>query len=437
MRITGKQFIPLVIACMVVYLPVSAGESDSYFDASEFKLEPFEFKGYAQLQSEMASINNSGTPYQLLYDADDSINRLGQTTASVELEASYNKNAATYLLRTYSSRSQNTIDQLEIEHDIYEAYMSLQLDAGLNIDLGKKLNRWGKGYAWNPVGFVERKKDPSDPELSREGYWVASMDFVKSMDGDLKTIAFTPIVLPNDGEINDEFGEPDHSNLGGKIYLLYRDTDIDFTFLTKGSKTARYGVDFARNIAPHFEVHGEYAYITDTVRIPLTDNCNAGEKVVDDVSSYLMGLRYRTENDIHHIAEYYYNGEGFTEDELKRFYSCVHQAWDALDNDLLDDLATINSLNAGAYTTQNPMQRYMHLKSWWSEPYDILYFTPGIQLFYNVDDGSYSVMPEVVYTGVNNLQLRARVKYFSGDLLTEYGEKLSENKVEFRLRYYF
>lgn len=45
--------------------------------------------------------------------------------------------------------------------------------------------RWGKGYAWNPVGFVERPKDPNDPELAREGYWMASADYIVNFTGPL------------------------------------------------------------------------------------------------------------------------------------------------------------------------------------------------------------------------------------------------------------
>jgi hypothetical protein len=32
------------------------------------------------------------------------------------------------------------------------------------LDAGKKVVKWGKGYAWNPVAFVDRPKNPEDPE---------------------------------------------------------------------------------------------------------------------------------------------------------------------------------------------------------------------------------------------------------------------------------
>ncbi len=114
---------------------------------------------------------------------------------------------------------------------------------------GKKTMRWGKGYAWNPVAFVERAKDAGDPDLAREGYWIAAIDWINRFKGPLQTLALTALVLPVDDDINDDFGKPGYDHFGAKLYLLYRDIDIDFMFLTEGSRGAQYGVDFSKNLA--------------------------------------------------------------------------------------------------------------------------------------------------------------------------------------------
>ena len=49
--------------------------------------------------------------------------------------------------------------------------------------------KWGKGYAWNPVGFVERANGPNDVELAHEGYTMVAADFIRNFSddgGDLK-----------------------------------------------------------------------------------------------------------------------------------------------------------------------------------------------------------------------------------------------------------
>lgn len=186
--------------------------------------------------------------------------------------------------------------------------------------MGKKTLRWGKGYAWSPVGFVERPKDPNDPELSREGYTVAAADFIRNFDGPLQTVAFTPVLLPVGADVNSDFGKPDHVNVAAKLYFLYRDTDIDLVYLGRGSRTPRFGVDFSRNLTSNLEIHGEWARIADFEQ-KVTDS--SGTTTTQQRDSSLLGMRYLSENDTTLILEYYRNGTGYTQSQMGDFYRFV------------------------------------------------------------------------------------------------------------------
>ncbi|HJW81600.1 MAG TPA: hypothetical protein VJ396_05085, partial [Acidiferrobacterales bacterium] len=85
----------------------------------------------------------------------------------------------------------------------------------------------------------------------------------------------------------------------------------------------------------------------------------------------------------------------------------------------------------------NPMRRYLYLRVSQKEPFDILYFTPALTVIANLDDGSRSIAPELLYTGVTNLELRLRTLFLSGDRLTDFGEKQNDRRLELRARYYF
>jgi hypothetical protein len=302
--------------------------------------------------------------------------------------------------------------------------------------VGKKAMRWGKGYAWNPVAFVERAKDAGDPDLSREGFWMVVADWIFSFDGPLQTLAVTPLILPNKGAINDDFGFPDHTNFAGKVYLLYRDIDFDFMFLSNGSRTSRVGMDFSKNLAPNFEIHGEWAYVTDADERTVNPDCTS-ENEFEDKMAWLLGLRYRTDSNITLITEYYYNGLGNRKKDQEQFYECVHRAWDSGDEDLVDQLPLGEDLDRGPFTRPNPLRRYMNLRVWWEEPYQILYFTPGLQVLYGLDDNSYSISPDLIYTGIDDLELRLRATVPVGDPLSEWGEKPNEYRIELRARYFF
>ncbi|VFN06937.1 MAG: hypothetical protein BECKG1743E_GA0114224_110942 [Candidatus Kentron sp. G] len=71
------------------------------------------------------------------------------------------------------------------------------------------------------------------------------------------------MILPVRADINTDFGEEGHNNLAAKLYLLYRDTDIDLMYLGNGSRNSQFGMDLSRNLLPNFEVHAEFAYFTD------------------------------------------------------------------------------------------------------------------------------------------------------------------------------
>ena len=208
-------------------------------------------------------------------------------------------------------------------------------------------------------------------------------------------------------------------------------------FLSKGSRNARVGMDFSRNIAPNFEIHGELAYFSDAVHRVLTEECKNAEPRIEDEVSYLLGTRYRTSNDITLIWEYYQNGLGNKKEDQQQFYKCVHQAWDEQDEDLLNSLPVGKDIDKGPFSKPNPMRKYMNFRVWWTEPRRLVYLTPGFQVLYNVDDKSYSISPDISYSGFENILLRLRATVPFGDELTEWGEKPNQYKIELRARIYF
>ena len=70
------------------------------------------------------------------------------------------------------------------------------------------------------------------------------------------------------------------------------------------------------------------------------------------------------------------------------------------------------------------------------EPFDILYFIPAVTAIANLQDQSLSLAPELVYTGITNLELRLKGTATIGSSGTEYGEKQNDARIELRVRYY-
>ena len=83
------------------------------------------------------------------------------------------------------------------------------------------------------------------------------------------------------------------------------------------------------------------------------------------------------------------------------------------------------------------MRDYLYLRISHKEPFEILYLTPAITGLYNLRDRSFSVSPEILYTGVTNMPVRLKGTVLSGGRRTEYGEKQNDYKAELSLKYYF
>jgi len=428
-----RRLWPLVLLLSVA----GAGAAEEYsFDASAFEKKPFELGGYLQLKQESFAFNRDGAFYRLNSVNQPQRDNLDRTTGTMELIGKLRGGIGTFDFHTHSGLQQ---DQLAHDHDntLYEAAYSIRPDPGVTMEVGKRTLRWGKGYAWNPIGFVERSKDPNDPELSREGLVMANGDLIFNREGPLQTIAFTPVLLPVGNDVNSEFGAAGHLNPAAKLYLLYRDTDIDFAWQGKGSRPGRFGMDFSRNITSNFEIHGEWARIQQFAR-PVTDSTGNVKTAVGNATSYLLGLRYLTEGDTTYIAEYYRNGTGYSDQEFRQFYQFANAALQQLQQSgsgMLVQKAI--SLSQGSYGRPNPGTDYVYFRAQQKDTLGIVYFQAALTAMMNVQDRSYQVTPELLYTGVKNLDLRMRLFLLQGGAATDFGEKQNSRKLELYARYYF
>jgi len=413
----------------------TAAGQEYTFNLEEFESKPFEWGGYAEIKYERLNLNTDAALYLLKFhnDPHDSINRY---SGALQLEMNYSKGIGAF---KGVFNTESVLDELEWSQrtDVFEACLSLMPTPSATFDFGKKTFRWGKGYAWNPIGFIHRPKDPNNPEEALEGYIGAGVDLIQSLSGPLQIVALTAVALPAWEGVNEDFGEVGHMNIAAKLYLLYRDTDIDIAVFCGESKTTRYGIDFSRNLASNFEIHAEYAYLNNLMQ-NIIDAAGMLSLRERSVSQYLVGLRYLTENEITTIVEYYHNGAGFTADELDRFYALADDALAQLQTSGTDILLrTAKTLSVNEYGGSQVGRNYLYLKVNQKEPFDILYLTPGLVALVNLDDRSYSISPELVYTGFTNWEIRLRYTQLMGSDFTEFAEKQNENKIELRVRYYF
>jgi len=415
---------PALAVLLTISYGMALGEEEYSFDLSEIEKKPLHIGGYVEFRPALFGLDTNSSLYKLnSYDRDKE-NIREEYNFSALLDGSYKKGTTEFRAIVNTDLRKSYLGWSE-ETTLYEGYMSTRPSSMFNFNIGKKTLKWGTGYAWNPVAFLDRPKDPYDPELAREGFVVASADYIKSFDGPLKTFSFTPVLMPV------------RLNFAAKTYFLLYDTDIDLLFLTGGSKTNRYGMDFSRNITSNFEIHGEFAFINDFKKRYINSDGTVFNNEYD-ATSYLLGLRYLTKSDTTYIFEFFHDATGFTESEMTDYFSFIDQGYDTYLASGDDSLLTrASNLAEGSYNRRNPMRDYLYLRASQKEPFDILYFTPSVTGIFNTNDKSFSVGPELLYTGVKNLELRLRTNFLIGDSYTGYGEKQNDFWIGFRVRYYF
>lgn len=428
-------FVPAVAVCMV--FASGAQAQDFEFDPSEFEKPAFQLDGYLEGNAEYFRYDRTAAFYGLSAAERDIGAGNGRAAGTAELRARYEKGRITASATIQGDGRWDADQENARDARLLEGAVAVRPATGFSLEAGKKVLKWGKGYGWNPVGFVERAKDPADPDLSREGFWMLTADYVRSFRGSLQTVGIMPVVLPVTRWMNEDFGEREHVNFGGKLYLLYDDTDIDFMLLASGTRPARFGADFSRNLRGNLEIHGEIAFTNGAERQVLDENGNA-VILRDDALSVLLGLRYLSGRETTYIVEYHRNGSGFEPSEMRDFLEFAQGA--AADFAASGDetsLRTARALSQAGYGRQTPAQDYLYVRASQKEPFDILYFTPSVTAIANLGDRSLFVMPELLYTGFTNFEVRLRGVLNAGGRATEFGEKLAGARAELRVRFFF
>lgn len=426
-----------IIFWILLSLPWKQALAEEYtLDLSEIDKKPYHLGGYAEFRPVLFGLNKGGALYQAKFYNQEKGRNLDEYNGKLQLEGSLEKGISRLFARTSTDLQYNYQGGTQ-KTTVLEGFLSVKPSSALTLEAGKKTMKWGKGYAWNPVAFIDRPKNPDDPDLALEGYTVATADYTKSLDGPLKTFSLTPVLLPVYDQVNEDFGDRYYLNFAGKVYFLFFDTDIDLVFMGGGSRTPRWGFDFSRNITPNLEVHGEWAWL-ENVKKTVVDANGKPVVSVSDEPTYVVGLRYLTSLDTTIIFEYYRNDAGLSQRETEAYFSFVHASYDLYRRTGNDGpINKAAGLSQGVYNRITPMQDYLYLRLSQKEPLDILYFTPAITGIYNLDDQSFSVSPELLYTGLTNLELRLKGTFLSGVPLSEFGEKQNDYRIEFRVRYFF
>ena len=397
------------------------------YDEAEKKLE---WNGNLDVKYKLFSMDQNSSLYKLqFFKEPPSSSLLSQYSLEPYLNAEYHTSDLGFVLKTHGSYYSNKNSSF----DLFEAYASFNPSFNTNLQAGKKVYSWGKGYAFNPVGFVNPIKDPENPELAQAGLFSANFEYVKSFSSEaLQSFSFLAVLIPSLEVTGTQFGELKNTGVALKSSFLFYDTDIDLLAYYSEIRPKRYGFDFARNIQENIEMHAEFSYNQNVERFAILNNSLGSEFV--NMYSYLFGIRYLDASNTTIIAEYYHNGSGLSKDEYTNYTDFINNGANSLSETIKQQTLGISQTY---FEGQTLMRDYLYVKLSHPEPFDWLYFTPSLYTIYNLTDNSFLLSFQMSYKPITNTEFIFWTSMFAGDESTEYGGKQVMQRMELWMRVFF
>jgi hypothetical protein len=327
-------------------------------------------------------------------------------------------------------QGEETLDRLNLK----EAYAVVSLSSTWDLVAGKRIERWGTGYVFNPSGYIDPPKDPRDPADRldlRTGSEVLELDYTRGNHA-LNLVYTAPRLYFTSKDL----GHRDAMAL--RYNCLWKGLDFSLMTLIPRIGPRKAGGNFSFVGGQGWELHGELSVYRrrDSIAIPVSLPVARGTIV-----QTVLGSNLTLRNGWTLTGEWFHNGEGLSRQENRSFFD---QA--AADSRL--------AIEAGGKTTlpENPalLRLFASAALMYSRPMtrDVLFLMGshfwkrarlGVQaiLLQNLNDASSTVIPQASYQFERHWQAYLRASLYLGKAQSEYGSMPVGASLNLGLRYSF
>lgn len=223
--------------------------------------------------------------------------------------------SARVVARGYLERRLGSQDQTKAT--LRQAYAQYSFGDGLTLRVGKQRIAWGSGFAWNPTNRLEPARNPLNTGLEQEGSWAVRMDLVPAAWVGLILVAArdraTPADLP--------FETKGTTRRTGAVRARFLVKDTDLALVLSGGTNARslVGFDLGRSLAGSISVHAEGAFYGGAELLPARSDRR--------FFRLAAGLLYLRGQGTSLSLEYFWNGEGYREEEMTAYLSGLDRSY--------------------------------------------------------------------------------------------------------------
>ena len=341
----------------------------------------------------------------------------------------------------------NNLTAPEYNYAIKELSYDLSLSDNLDVTVGRKILKWGPGYAFNPTGVVEPQRSPSDP-TDRLGGNVGRT--LISMNAFFGKSSLTFVYL-NDAQVQSgvfHWGMHDYA-LRANTFLS--GLDLSGILHYRQGDRLEAGTNWSYVVGENLELHGEFLAKHGSPalyhEILFSDNPNQLFSTYPYTAQFsssneifyklLLGEQYTFENGLNIAFEYYRNMEGLSRSEWNqwmkfvKFQNGIQQGSIPVPPELI--APSRNNL-LWALQTLSPhgtMRDYLFAREYYSGGSWSFEF---IQLM-NGDDASAVLVPTVSYRISEFFSMYGRFTAFLGSSESEYGVLFTKNSTNLGIQF--
>lgn len=292
---------------------------------------------------------------------------------------------------------------------VREGYARASVLSWLDVEAGKRLVRWGTGYAFTPTGLLDPPRDATDPTDHlglNEGMVMARMDAFRGASAITIAVAAPRLDRPDSAVVT-----APRRLLAVRARTTMAGVEIAVVASGADTRRASFGGNFTHVVGRRLEYHGELLVHDDesTWRQRLAPRDPRARRI-----SAVLGLQYTFDLGLNAIVEYYRDGNGLSPALWARLMDGVSAASSVTASSVAASSAPSAAVAAatGGTLTRPTRRDFLFVRG--SRANTNALITPELIALIGLDDGGLTLVPTVRIAPTPHVQFYVRGVILTG-----------------------
>jgi hypothetical protein len=281
-----------------------------------------------------------------------------------------------------------------------EAYLQYGFGEAVTVRAGRQRIAWGSGFAWNPTNRLEPPRNPLNTGLEQQGADAVRVDIIPAAWAGLIVVAarsrtgVSDLPFANEGTVR--------RTAAVRARFLVRETDVAAVVSGGRNQRTLVGLDVARTLFGQVTAHVEASTYRGAEMPP--------PRVDQRFARVAAGLLYPHGEHTSWTIEYFFNGEGYGDDDRDVWLgeldgSARHASDPLLPPDIREASARAYAAAATVPYSGGLGLRRHYVQGSWTRSAIGGRWTTALRAVFGASDGGLALTPGIVYAPRGDLTL--------------------------------